>query len=122
MKDSLSKYWALVACLSLWPIALFAQSSYLEQNLTDCKNGRETCNRSKLSQSESADVALASHRRNVSNCRSGFAACDHSKLTQQEEIAWAIADHQRNVSDCKDGIGSCDRSKLTQSEAREVAA
>src|SRR6267142_3825473 len=111
MKVSLWEYWTLGACLSLLPIALFAQSSDLAQNLVDCKNGRETCDRSKLSQSESADVARANHARNVSNCRSGFAACDHSQLTRQEAIAWAIADHQRNVSKCKDGIESCDQSK-----------
>jgi hypothetical protein len=113
--------WAQVACLSLWPVLALAQSSDLAQNLADCKNGRETCDRSKLNQSESADVALAGHGRNVSNCRNGYDFCDHSKLTEPEAVALAVADHQRNVSNCNDGRGSCDRSKLTQTEAGEMA-
>ena len=66
-----------VSCLSLWPVLLLAQSSNLAENLTDCKNGWETCDRSRLSQSEPADVALSDHRRDVSNCRASFASCDH---------------------------------------------
>jgi group II intron maturase len=61
----------------------------------------ETCDPSKLSPSESADVALAGHGRNVSNCRNGYDSCDHSNLTQQETIALALADHQQNVLTAK---------------------
>src|SRR5438874_6694822 len=89
MKVSLRKCLLVqVACLGLWPILLFAQSPDLAQNLADCRNGRETCDPSKLSPSQSADVALAGHGRNVSNCRNGYDSCDHSKLTQQETLRW----------------------------------
>jgi hypothetical protein len=89
MKVSLRKcLWVQVACLSLWPILLFAQSPDLAQNLADCKNGWETCDRSKLSPSESDAVALARHGRNVSNCRNGYNPCDRLKLTQQETLRW----------------------------------
>src|SRR5438876_7805993 len=99
MKVSLRKCLLVqVACLGLWPILLFAQSPHLAQNLADCRNGRETCDPSKLSPSQSADVALAGHGRNVSNCRNGYDSCDHSKLTQQETIALALADHQDRKS------------------------
>src|SRR5947209_18026331 len=102
MKVSLRKCLLVqVACLGLWPILLFAQSPDLAQNLADCRNGRETCDPSKLSPSQSADVALAGHGRNVSNCRNGYDSCDHSKLTQQETIALALADPQENLSACK---------------------
>lgn len=48
MKINLSKYrWAQLACLSLWPILLCAQSSDLAQNLADCKSGWESCDRSR---------------------------------------------------------------------------
>src|SRR5438876_1862600 len=118
MKVSLRKCLLVqVACLGLWPILLFAQSPDLAQNLVDCRNGRETCDPSKLSPSQSADVALAGHGRNVSNCRNGYDSCDRLKLTQQETIALALADHQQNVSDCKNGMSSCDPSQLTQAEA-----
>jgi len=66
MRTRLTRYlWESLAGFSLWPVLLFAQSSDLAQNLTDCKNGWETCDRSRLSQSESVDVALADHLRDV---------------------------------------------------------
>ncbi len=107
----------LAACFSFGPILLFAQSSGPTQNLDDCKAGREACDRSKLSTSEVADVALAQRARNLSNCRNGFDPCDRSKLTPREATALAVADHERDVSDCTSGMGSCDPSKLTPSEA-----
>src|SRR5579864_2759166 len=118
MKVRLRKcFGALVTCLSLWPILAFAQSSDLSQNLAACKAGRTICDRSKLSQSEATDVALAAHGRNVPNCRSGYDSCDRSRLSEPETIALAVADHQRNVTDCNDGMQSCDPSKLTTFEA-----
>jgi hypothetical protein len=88
MKISLRKCLGVqVACLSLWPILSFAQSSDLSQKLADCKAGRDTCDRSKLSQSEVNDVALAVHGRNVVNCRNGYDSCDRSKLSEPEAIA-----------------------------------
>jgi hypothetical protein len=112
MKINRSKYlWAQVACLSLWPVLLCAQSSDLAQNLADCKNGWESCDRSRLSESESADVARFEHRRNVASCRNGYDSCDRSKLTEPEAIALAVADHQQNVSNCKNGTSPCDPSR-----------
>ena len=90
MEMSVRKYyWAQLAFLSLWPILLHAQSSDRAQNFADCKKGWGTCDRSKLSQSELTDVALAAHQRNVADCRNGFDACDHSKLSEPEAIALA---------------------------------
>jgi hypothetical protein len=87
MKVSLWKYlWTQVACLSILPILLFAQSPDLAENLKNCKKGRVACDRSKLTQSESADVAFADHQRIVANCRDRFDPCDHSKLTEREAI------------------------------------
>jgi hypothetical protein len=63
---------AQVACLSLWPILLFAQAPDLAQSLDDCKNDLESCPRARLSEAESADVAHLEHRRNLSNCRNGY--------------------------------------------------
>src|SRR5689334_10823717 len=93
---------APVACLSLWPIVVLAQASEPVQNLADCKAGRESCDHSRLSPSQSADVAFARHGRNISDCRNGYDSCDHSKLSEPESIALAVADHQRNVSNCND--------------------
>ncbi len=52
------RFVVLSACFGFWPILLVAQSSDATQNLADCKNGWESCDRSKLSQSEFADVAM----------------------------------------------------------------
>src|SRR5689334_1587447 len=87
MKSPQRFLWAQAACLSLWPILAFAQSPNLAQNLADCNAGRESCDRSRLSQSESADAALAAHARNVTKCRNGYDSCDHSTLTKPEVIA-----------------------------------
>jgi hypothetical protein len=123
MKVSFRKcFGAQIACLSLWPILALAQSSDLSQNLADCKAGRDTCDRSRLSQSQATDVALAAHGRNVVDCRNGFGSFDRSKLSEPETIALEVADHQRNVSDCNDGMLSCDPFKLTPMEARKMAA
>jgi hypothetical protein len=120
MKINLSKYrWAQLASLSLWPILLCAQSSDLAQNLADCMHGWQSCDHTRLSPSESADVALAEHRLNTRNCRNGYDSCDRSKLTEPEAIALAVADHRQNVSNCKNGTNPCDPLRLTQSEARE---
>src|SRR5579863_3409311 len=114
MKIKISKhFWVSVACLCLWPVLAFAQSSDLAQNLADCKSGT-TCDRSKLTSAESVAVALADHARNVSDCRNGYDSCDRAKLSGRETTALAVADHQRNASDCNDGMPSCDRSKLTE--------
>ena len=113
---------AQLACLILWPALSLAQSSDLVQNLGDCKAGRVTCDRSRLSLSQAAELDATDRERNVSNCRNGFRDCDHSKLTGPQAIALAVADHQRNVSACKDGMASCDPARLTQSEAREIVA
>jgi hypothetical protein len=73
-----------VACLSLWPILAFAQSSDLSSNLANCKAGHDTCDRSKFSQSEATEVTLVVHRQNVVNCRNRYDSCDRSKLTAPE--------------------------------------
>lgn len=89
MRVSLRKcFWAQVACLSLWPVLALAQSSDLFQNLEACKDGREACDHSQLSHSQSADLALAVHRRNVSNCRKGYDSCDHANLPSRKLPRW----------------------------------
>jgi uncharacterized protein YgiB involved in biofilm formation len=85
--------WAQVAGFVLWPIVAFAHFPDLAQNLADCKDGREACDRSKLNQAQSAEVARADKQRNLSNCRNGFDRCDRSKLSQAEATALAVADH-----------------------------
>src|SRR5580704_8329570 len=107
--------WVPLACLVFWQSFSLAQSSDVVQNLAACQAGREACDRSKLSPSQTAEVDASNRERNVSNCRNGFESCDHSKLTQPQAIALAVAGHQRNVTECRDGMASCDPSRLTQS-------
>src|SRR5271155_1744403 len=105
-------FWVRVAGLCLCPIWALAQSPDVAHNLEACKAGLVICDRSRLSQSESEDIALAVHARNTANCRNGYDSCDHSQLTEPEATALAVAEHRRNVSACDDGMQSCDRAKL----------
>src|SRR5438132_505968 len=121
MKINLSKYrCAQVACLSLWPILLCAQSSDLAQNIGDCQDGFGACERSKLTPSELMGVDIALRRRNLSDCKSGW-TCDRSRLTSSETIEVNAAEHQRNVQNCENSWADCDHSKLTESEAARIA-
>jgi hypothetical protein len=112
--------WAQVACLSLTPGLLFAETPARYLNLAACMSGRPSCQRSRLTLTEMGEVAAARLARNVASCSTG-ASCDHTKLNKAEEAAVAVALSQRNVSNCTTGIGSCDHARLTQSEAGEVA-
>jgi hypothetical protein len=111
-----------VACLSLWPLALFAGAPDPAVNLQACKNRWATCDRARLTLSELTEVARAGHMRNASDCRARLVSCDRSRLTPPEAIALAVARYDRNVSECRKGIGTCDHSRLTRREAGDVAA
>jgi len=122
MKATLSRtLWTHVACLSLWPVFLLAGTPDPVANLSACKKGWSTCERSHLTASELTEVARADHARNVVACRRGAEECDLSGLGPAEAVALAVAEHDRNVSSCTDGIGACDQSALTPAEARDVA-
>lgn len=116
-----ARIWAHVAWLSLLPVFLFAGPLDPAANLSACKNGWPSCERSRLTLVEMTEVALAGHMRNVSNCRNGLNPCDQWKLTKVEAIAVAVAVYDRNLSNCKAGLNPCAHSRLTRSEAREVA-
>ena len=107
----------LVGFLGSFHGALLAQVSNHEDNLSACKNGSESCNRSNLTDAETRDIAVL-HQRNVAACRAGDNSCDRDQLTAFETIALDIAVHQTNVSNCMDGIGPCDH---TLRESRAVA-
>lgn len=102
---------------------LFSQQSNIsehQRNVSNCRNGWETCDRSQLTDAEVTALAVADHRRNVSNCESAFTSCDHSRLTAMESRNIAVLEHQRNLAGCKSGIGSCDDLALTSAEVTEV--
>ena len=122
MTKILSRNLALVACVSLWPASVWAGPSDAPENLLACKQGQESCDRSRLSLAELTEVARADHARDVADCRNDRAACDRSRLSPAETAALAVAEHDRNVSNCTDKIGACDPSRLTPVEARDVEA
>jgi len=73
-------WFLLIFCSAI----LFGQQSNTsehQRNVSDCRNGWGTCDRSQLSDREATALAVAEHRRNVSNCDNGFSSCDHSRLT-----------------------------------------
>src|SRR5229473_3304350 len=120
MKVTLSRrLWAHVACLSLWPVILFAGTPDPAINLSACKNGWPSCDHSRLTLTGVTEVALAEHARNVRSCRDGLNSCDHSKLTRGGAPVWAVALYARNVWNGGDAIPSAERTRLTLSEASE---
>jgi len=66
-------------CFTLWSILANGQPMIVLANLEACKAGREACDPSQLSSSESAELALVLHARNVANCRSGNDACEPAR-------------------------------------------
>ena len=113
--------WVHVAWLSLLAVSLFAGTTDPAANLSACKNGRTSCERSRLTLVEMTEGTLAERARIVSNCKPGFDPCDHSRPTRSEASEKAVAEHQRRFSDCKDSIGPCGRATLTELEIAQVA-
>src|ERR1700720_1600998 len=81
----------LVICTNGWEtceFSLLAQadlnSSEHQRNVSNCRNGSQACDRSKLTPQEAISLAVADHKRNVSDCTDGFTSCDHSRLTASE--------------------------------------
>ena len=107
--------WVPIAWLSLCPVLLSAGTPVPAANLSACKSGWSSCDRSLLTLEEMTAVANVERARNVSNCRSGQSSCDKWKLTEPEAIAVAVAVYDRNVSNCKGGFNPCDHSRLTRS-------
>ena len=64
-----------VACLSVWPLFLFAGAPDPAANLNACKSRWATCDRARLTLTEQTELARADHARNVTDCRNGFVAC-----------------------------------------------
>lgn len=135
MKVALSRsLWACVACLSFWPVLLFAGTPDPAANLSACKKGWPACERSRLTLSEMTEVALAKHARkqeaaavdlavhrsNMANCKDGRDTCDYSLLTRSEAYTLAAAERRRNYTACLSRHGYCDRSRLTPSEAAAI--
>src|ERR1700757_3011260 len=76
-----------------------------QRNLSDCRDGFSSCDRTKLSEVERTALAVAEHQNNVTACNEGLRSCDHPRLTLSEARAASAAGRLRNLSDCKDGIG-----------------
>jgi hypothetical protein len=116
------RIWAHVAWLSLWPAVVLAGAPATVANLSACKNGWSSCERSWLTLTEMTEVARADHARNVGDCRHAFRSCDRSRLSAAETIAVAVALYDRNVSNCRSGIEPCELARLTRAEAHEASS
>jgi hypothetical protein len=58
-----------------------------QRNLSDCKAGLETCEYSKLTETEAGSLAASENLRNYRACLKGFGYCDRSRLTPAESNA-----------------------------------
>jgi len=81
-KTSSTRAWLYLACLSLWPASLLAGAPASTPNFLACKQGASSCDRSRLTLSESTELARADHARNVGDCRNALAGCDRSRLSR----------------------------------------
>ena len=68
-------------------VAVPGQACSAAGNFSSCQHGWAGCDRSKLTSSESAEMAAIDHQRNVSNCREGLKSCDRTKLGDAERTA-----------------------------------
>src|SRR5260370_2695559 len=89
---------AVLGCLSLPCLLASAQATDRDQNLSACKNGWGSCDRSVLTQPEAMEVAAAEHRRNLSDFRNGCEAFEHAQFTPADARPVARFTHEHNVS------------------------
>jgi hypothetical protein len=54
------------------------------RNMSDCKEGRDSCDYSLLSRLEGQEVTRVERARNYTACLSGRGYCDRSRLTTSE--------------------------------------
>jgi hypothetical protein len=73
----------ILVLLILW--SALSQSQDRSSNLAACEYGYATCDSSRLTPDEQAQVAQAAHARNFSACRYGYATCDSPRLTSEEQ-------------------------------------
>ena len=52
-----------------------------QRNVSDCDDGMQSCDRSKLTPAEARDSSTAERLRNIADCKDGVGNCDHSQLT-----------------------------------------
>jgi hypothetical protein len=76
--------WVHVAWLSLLPVSSFAGTADLAANLSACKNGWISCQRSRLTLAKVTEVTLAGRARNLTACLNRRGYCDRSRLTPSE--------------------------------------
>jgi hypothetical protein len=55
-----------------------------QRNLSACKEGREICDYTRLTSSETQMLADAEHKRNYAACFKGSGYCDVTRLTPAE--------------------------------------
>jgi hypothetical protein len=64
-----------------------------QRDLSNCKDGAETCDYSKLTALEARTVAVGEQKRNYTACLNGYGYCDPSTLTPSE-IEAIMAGHK----------------------------
>jgi hypothetical protein len=92
-----------------------------EQNLRDCLDGFEACDRSMLTNEQARQISDLQHDQNLWVCFTGNGECDHSGLSPEESKNVATVEQRRNALACETTIGICDQALLTPSQTETVA-
>jgi hypothetical protein len=101
-------------------LSLFVSVNAYADNLSNCKEGYSTCNKSLLSDSELDTVKQLELARNVFACRQGFSTCNQSLLNETDKEAVRVATASRNYAACKQGSSNCNQSLLSNAEKQAI--
>ncbi|MGA2336749.1 MAG: hypothetical protein ABSG08_15385 [Terriglobales bacterium] len=115
MKRSISFRTFTTSCFAGFLLIVQFAAAQLS-NFDACRYGYASCDASRLTASEQAQVAVAAHARNFTACQYGYYGCDPSQLTTEERSQVAVAAHARNFTACQYGYYGCDPSQLTTEE------
>jgi len=83
MKRSISFRTFTTSCFAGFLLIVQFAAAQLS-NFDACRYGYASCDASRLTASEQAQVAVAAHARNFTACQYGYYGCDPSQLTTEE--------------------------------------
>src|SRR5437588_659895 len=109
----------VVVLLTFWSLLATCQ---LSSNFNACRYGYASCDLSRLTKDEQAQVGVAAQARNFNACRYGYASCDSSRLTTDEQGQVAVAAQAHNFNACRYGFATCNRALLTPDESARISS
>jgi hypothetical protein len=98
-----------------------AASTSKQENLQNCLDGFEECNRSLLTPAQAKQITELRHDQNLWGCLSIYTDCNHSLLRPEEVQEVSVETQRQNLLNCETTMGPCNKALLTPSQADLVA-